>query len=60
MDFSLFMLTSVWFFPGEPFLDGKVVSYDDKYHSDWIQVQNNDGSKGSTHPKEARGKQKKQ
>ena len=58
MDFSLFMLTSVWFFPGEPFLDGKVVSYDDKYHSDWIWVQNDDESKGN--PKKARGKQKKQ
>ncbi|XWS12153.1 hypothetical protein CRYUN_Cryun37aG0065400 [Craigia yunnanensis] len=45
---------------GEPVLDGKVVSYDDKYHSDWIRVQNNDESKGTNHPKEARGKQKKQ
>ncbi|XVF74315.1 hypothetical protein PTKIN_Ptkin13bG0100700 [Pterospermum kingtungense] len=44
---------------GEPFLDGKVVSYDDKYHSDWIWAQNNDESKGTTLPKEPRGKQKK-
>ncbi|XP_022723989.1 multiple organellar RNA editing factor 7, mitochondrial-like isoform X2 [Durio zibethinus] len=45
---------------GEPFLDGKVVAYDDKYHSDWIRIQNDDESKGATHPKEAKGKQKKQ
>ncbi|XVF25225.1 hypothetical protein REPUB_Repub13aG0194800 [Reevesia pubescens] len=43
---------------GEPFLDGKVVPYDDKYHSDWIQVQNYDKSKGTTHPEKERGKQK--
>ena len=45
-------------FPGEPFLDGKVVPYDDKYHSDWIQVQNCDERKGATHPGKAREKQK--
>ncbi|EOY27265.1 Plastid developmental protein DAG isoform 1 [Theobroma cacao] len=43
---------------GEPFLDGKVVQYDDKYHSDWIRVQNDDESK-ETHPKNERGRQKK-
>ncbi|XP_039041142.1 multiple organellar RNA editing factor 7, mitochondrial-like isoform X1 [Hibiscus syriacus] len=35
---------------GEPFIDGKVVSYDDKYHSDWIEARNNSESKGTTHP----------
>ncbi|XVE51855.1 hypothetical protein DITRI_Ditri02bG0074800 [Diplodiscus trichospermus] len=44
---------------GEPFIDGKVVPYDDKYHSDWIQVQNYDESKGRTHQEKARGKPKK-
>ncbi|XP_012454461.1 multiple organellar RNA editing factor 7, mitochondrial isoform X1 [Gossypium raimondii] len=45
---------------GEPFIDGKVVPYDDKYHSDWIQARNDDRSKGTTHPKKASLKQKKQ
>ncbi|GMI93680.1 hypothetical protein HRI_003037300 [Hibiscus trionum] len=45
---------------GEPFIDGKVVPYDDKYHSDWIQARNDDESKGSTHPEKASGKQRKQ
>ncbi|TYG49027.1 hypothetical protein ES288_D10G061600v1 [Gossypium darwinii] len=38
---------------GEPFIDGKVVPYDDKYHSDWIQARNDDRSKGTTHPRKA-------
>ncbi|KAB2007858.1 hypothetical protein ES319_D10G059100v1 [Gossypium barbadense] len=37
----------------EPFIDGKVVPYDDKYHSDWIQARNDDRSKGTTHPRKA-------
>ncbi|XP_017649214.1 multiple organellar RNA editing factor 7, mitochondrial isoform X2 [Gossypium arboreum] len=45
---------------GEPFIDGKVGPYDDKYHSDWIQAQNDYRSKGTTHPKKASRKQKKQ
>ncbi|MBA0784589.1 hypothetical protein Gotri_025739 [Gossypium trilobum] len=45
---------------GEPFIDGKVVPYDDKYHSDWIQARNDDRSKGTTHPRKASRKQKKQ
>ncbi|XVF86910.1 hypothetical protein PTKIN_Ptkin18bG0078800 [Pterospermum kingtungense] len=44
---------------GEPFIDGKVVPYDDKYHSDWIQVHKYDESKGTTHLEKAKGKQKK-
>ncbi|XWS20066.1 hypothetical protein CRYUN_Cryun31cG0069600 [Craigia yunnanensis] len=44
---------------GEPFLDGKVVPYDDKLISDWIQVQNYDKCKGTTHPQKAKEKQKK-
>ncbi|MFQ6644745.1 hypothetical protein Gotur_018949 [Gossypium turneri] len=45
---------------GEPFIDGKVVPYDDKYHSDWIQARNDDRSKRTTHPRKASRKQKKQ
>ncbi|KAL4291296.1 hypothetical protein GQ457_14G007310 [Hibiscus cannabinus] len=45
---------------GEPFVDGKVVSYDDKYHSDWIQARNEDESYRTTHPKKGSEKQRKQ
>ncbi|KAE8708727.1 Multiple organellar RNA editing factor 7 [Hibiscus syriacus] len=45
---------------GEPFIDGKVVSYDDKYHSGWIPTRNEDERKGTTHPERASGKQRKQ
>ncbi|XP_016699890.1 multiple organellar RNA editing factor 7, mitochondrial [Gossypium hirsutum] len=38
---------------GEPFIDGKVAPYDDKYHSDWIQAQNDDRSQETTHPRKA-------
>ncbi|GMI77869.1 RNA editing-Interacting Protein, Multiple Organellar RNA Editing Factor 7 [Hibiscus trionum] len=43
---------------GEPFVDGKVVPYDDKYHSDWIRARNDDESKGTTHPKKSKWKTK--
>ncbi|KAL4387293.1 hypothetical protein GQ457_09G005220 [Hibiscus cannabinus] len=45
---------------GEPFIDGKVVPYDNKYHSDWIQTRNDDGSKETARPEKASGKQRKQ
>ncbi|KAK8618713.1 hypothetical protein V6N13_132695 [Hibiscus sabdariffa] len=45
---------------GEPFIDGNVVSYDDKYHSDWIQARNEDESNGTTHPEKGSEKQRKQ
>ncbi|KDP40691.1 hypothetical protein JCGZ_24690 [Jatropha curcas] len=44
---------------GEPFFDGEVVPYDDKYHEDWVRNQINEKHATMGHVKKARRKQKK-
>ncbi|KAJ4717775.1 multiple organellar RNA editing factor 8, chloroplastic/mitochondrial-like [Melia azedarach] len=44
---------------GEPFVDGEVVSYDDKYHKDWTWDQCGDECQSSPYSRKARRKRKK-
>ncbi|KAL9463686.1 hypothetical protein AB3S75_001490 [Citrus x aurantiifolia] len=44
---------------GEPFVDGEVVPYNDKYHADWIWNQHNNKLKSVPCPRKARRKRKK-
>ncbi|ESR39912.1 hypothetical protein CICLE_v10026560mg [Citrus x clementina] len=44
---------------GEPFADGEVVPYNDKYHADWIWNQHNNKLKSVPCPRKARRKRKK-
>lgn len=55
---SLFFIC-LYFIVGEPFVDGEVVPYNDKYHADWIWNQHNNKLKSVPCPREARRKRKK-
>ncbi|KAF5751158.1 hypothetical protein HS088_TW02G00168 [Tripterygium wilfordii] len=44
---------------GEPFIDGEVVAYDDKYHVDWVRDEKDDKFKSTTHSRKARRRRKK-
>ncbi|XP_059642343.1 multiple organellar RNA editing factor 7, mitochondrial [Cornus florida] len=44
---------------GEPFVDGEVVPYDEKYHSDWLRVHDDDKGPTKAHSRKARRKEKK-
>ncbi|KAJ4828056.1 hypothetical protein Tsubulata_046684 [Turnera subulata] len=44
---------------GEPYIDGKVVPYDDKYHKHWIQDQDNESYASISHVKKNRRRRKK-
>ncbi|KAJ4841702.1 hypothetical protein Tsubulata_032459 [Turnera subulata] len=46
-------------YAGEPFIDGKVVPYDDKYHKHWIQDQDNENYASISHVKKNRRRRKK-
>ncbi|KAM7487021.1 hypothetical protein LguiA_003030 [Lonicera macranthoides] len=43
---------------GEPFIDGEVVPYDDKYHVDWLRDQNVDECRKKTRSRKAKRKEK--
>ena len=46
------------FVVGEPFIDGEVVPYDDKYHVDWLRDQNVEECRKKTRSRKPRRKEK--
>ncbi|XP_010428141.1 PREDICTED: multiple organellar RNA editing factor 7, mitochondrial isoform X2 [Camelina sativa] len=44
---------------GEPFVDGEVVPYDEKYHADWLRDQTDEDAKNRVVKKKPRRKRKK-
>ncbi|XP_010537621.1 PREDICTED: multiple organellar RNA editing factor 7, mitochondrial isoform X1 [Tarenaya hassleriana] len=44
---------------GEPFIDGEVVPYDEKYHADWLREHTDDSAKDRVVVKKPRRKRKK-
>ncbi|XP_019093336.1 PREDICTED: multiple organellar RNA editing factor 7, mitochondrial-like [Camelina sativa] len=44
---------------GEPFLDGEIVPYDEKYHADWLRDQTDEDAKNRVVKKKPRRKRKK-
>ncbi|KAG5380884.1 hypothetical protein IGI04_028726 [Brassica rapa subsp. trilocularis] len=44
---------------GEPFIDGEVVPYDEKYHADWLRDQTDEDAKNRSVKKKPRRKRKK-
>ncbi|CBI35859.3 multiple organellar RNA editing factor 7, mitochondrial [Vitis vinifera] len=43
---------------GEPFVNGEVVPYDEKYHADWLRDKSDDKCRNKTSSKKARRKRK--
>ncbi|XP_021902858.1 multiple organellar RNA editing factor 7, mitochondrial isoform X3 [Carica papaya] len=39
---------------GEPFVDGKVVTYDEKYHEDWFRDKKDESGRGTEHARKSR------
>jgi hypothetical protein len=54
-----FLKTFIVFFAGEPFVDGEVVPYDEKYHADWLRDQTDEDAKSGVVKKKHRRKRKK-
>ncbi|CAN7130149.1 unnamed protein product [Brassica rapa subsp. narinosa] len=55
----LFINHALFSFAGEPFIDGEVVPYDEKYHADWLRDQTDEDAKNRSVKKKPRRKRKK-
>lgn len=63
INWSLFLfdvLVTLNFLTGEPFVNGEVAPYDEKYHADWLRDKSDDKRRTKTTPKKARRKRKKE